>query len=271
MPELPEVEVCRLGISPHLLQQTVSDVVIRTPKLRWPIPKEVTNLIGQKIEQVERRAKYLLIKVKTGTLVLHLGMSGTIRILEQNISPVKHDHFDMVLANNKVLRLNDPRRFGAVLWFIDHIDEQGLLTKLGPEPLSDDFDHGHLFKKAKNRKVPIKTFLMNNHIVVGVGNIYANEALFLAGIAPTALAGTISEPRFNRLTDIIKQVLSAAIKQGGTTLKDFTQVDGKPGYFAQSLLVYGRGGELCTQCKETLIEIRQSNRSSVFCPSCQNN
>lgn len=269
MPELPEVEVCRLGISPHLLQQVVADVVVRNAQLRWPVPVEVKELIGQKIEKIERRAKYLLISVATGTLVLHLGMSGTLRIIDKAVPPAKHDHFDLVLSNNKVLRLNDPRRFGAVLWFSDHIDEKGLLSKLGPEPLSDDFGHGYLFEKAKKRKVPIKTFLMNNHIVVGVGNIYANEALFLAGIKPTALAGTISKIRFDRLTDIIKQVLSAAIKQGGTTLKDFTQVDGKPGYFAQSLLVYGRAGKKCTQCEEKLIEIRQSNRSSVFCPSCQ--
>jgi formamidopyrimidine-DNA glycosylase len=165
--------------------------------------------------------------------------------------------------------LNDPRRFGAVLWLEGHQDEQGLLSKLGPEPLSDDFSYGHLFSKARNRKVPIKTFLMNNHIVVGVGNIYANEALFQAGILPTAKVGEISEQRFNKLTDIIKAVLSAAIEQGGTTLKDFTQVDGRPGYFAQSLFVYGRAGKACLTCKETLLEIRQSNRSSVYCPNCQ--
>jgi formamidopyrimidine-DNA glycosylase len=269
MPELPEVEVCRLGISPHLLDKVVKAVVVRNKKLRWPIPDEVNQLVGQKIIKIERRAKYLLIRVKTGSLVLHLGMSGTIRIIDSSVEVAKHDHFDLVLANDKILRLNDPRRFGAVLWFANHIDKQGLLTKLGPEPLSDDFYQGYLFTKAQKRKVPIKTFLMNNHIVVGVGNIYANEALFLAGIKPTALAGTVSEQRFNNLTIIIKKVLSAAIEQGGTTLKDFTQADGRPGYFAQSLLVYGRAGEKCYQCEHKLEEIRQSNRSSVFCPNCQ--
>ncbi|WP_206486083.1 bifunctional DNA-formamidopyrimidine glycosylase/DNA-(apurinic or apyrimidinic site) lyase [Thalassotalea sp. G2M2-11] len=271
MPELPEVEVCRLGITPHILHQQVTDVVVRQKQLRWPIPDEVAQLTGQQVEAVERRSKYLLIKFASGTLVLHLGMSGTIRVVESSVALKKHDHFDLVFAHGKTLRLNDARRFGAVLWFEQHIDEQGILTKLGPEPLSDDFTHGYLFNKAQNRKVPIKTFIMNNQVVVGVGNIYANEALFKAAILPTSLAGTISESRFNRLTDTIKDVLAAAIKQGGTTLKDFTQSDGKPGYFAQELMVYGRAGLPCVQCQTPLEEVRQSNRSSVFCPSCQTN
>lgn len=269
MPELPEVEVCRLGISPHIIGHKVSKVVVRNAKLRWPIPKEVQQLTGQKVLGVDRRAKYLLIRFATGTLLLHLGMSGTIRVIEQSALVAKHDHFDLAFTHGKVLRLNDPRRFGAVLWLAENQDEQGLLTKLGPEPLSDDFCSGYLFTKAQNKKLPIKTFLMNNHIVVGVGNIYANEALFQAGILPTAKAGDISESRYNRLTVIIKQVLSAAIEQGGTTLKDFTQADGRPGYFAQSLFVYGRAGEACFNCKDTLLEVRQSNRSSVYCPTCQ--
>ena len=269
MPELPEVEVCRLGISPHVIDQKVVDVVVRNSKLRWPIPESVHSLVGYKVLAVDRRSKYLLLRFKSGTLLIHLGMSGTIRIIGDDTPVAKHDHFDLVFANKKVLRLNDPRRFGAVLWFADHIDEQGLLTKLGPEPLTDDFGHGYLFTKAKNRKVPIKTFLMNNHIVVGVGNIYANEVLFKAGILPTNAAGSINEEKFNKLTDIIKNVLSSAIKQGGTTLKDFTQVDGRPGYFAQSLLVYGRAGLPCVTCKTKLEEVRQANRSSVFCPNCQ--
>jgi formamidopyrimidine-DNA glycosylase len=219
--------------------------------------------------KVERRAKYLLLRFESGTLLLHLGMSGTIRVINKSVPVAKHDHFDLVFINGTVLRLNDPRRFGAVLWFDKHIDEQGLLSKLGPEPLSEDFAHDYLFTKAQNRKVPIKTFLMNNHIVVGVGNIYANEALFQAGILPTAKAGSINKERYNRLTDIIKQVLSDAIAQGGTTLKDFTQADGRPGYFAQSLFVYGRAGQACFKCKDILLEVRQSNRSSVYCETCQ--
>ncbi len=269
MPELPEVEVCRLGITPHIIAQQVTEVVIRNARLRWPIPDEVSSVVGLPVLKVDRRAKYLLIRFSTGTLLLHLGMSGTIRVIDKDTPVAKHDHFDLVFQHGKALRLNDPRRFGAVLWLANDEDELGLLTKLGPEPLSDDFARGYLFSKAKNRKVPIKTFLMNNHVVVGVGNIYANEALFQAGILPTAKAGDINEQRFNKLTDIIKQVLSAAIAQGGTTLKDFTQADGRPGYFAQSLMVYGRAGQLCVNCQTKLEEIRQSNRSSVFCPTCQ--
>jgi len=269
MPELPEVEVCRLGISPHVIDNQVTKVIVRNAKLRWPIPEEVQSIVGQSVIAVDRRAKYLLIRFSTGSLLLHLGMSGTIRVIDKNTPVAKHDHFDLIFVNGTTLRLNDPRRFGAVLWLAGHQDTQGLLSKLGPEPLSDDFFHGYLFSKARNRKVPIKTFLMNNHIVVGVGNIYANEALFKAGIPPTARAGDISEQRYNKLTDIIKEVLSAAIEQGGTTLKDFTQADGRPGYFAQSLFVYGRAGQACLVCKDTLLEIRQSNRSSVYCPNCQ--
>jgi len=269
MPELPEVEVCRLGISPHVVNNEVTKVIVRNTQLRWPIPEEVQKLVGQSVIRVDRRAKYLLLRFDIGTLLLHLGMSGTIRVIDKVVPVAKHDHFELVFVNGTVLRLNDPRRFGAVLWFDNHQDAQGLLSKLGPEPLSDDFCHDYLFAKAKNRKVPIKTFLMNNQVVVGVGNIYANEALFLSGILPTTKAGDLSKKRYNRLTDIIKQVLSAAIEQGGTTLKDFTQADGRPGYFAQSLFVYGRAGQACLTCNEKLLEIRQSNRSSVYCPKCQ--
>lgn len=269
MPELPEVEVCRLGISPHLLTHKVVNVVVRNARLRWPISEDIADVIGHKLRKVERRAKYLLLRFDVGTLLIHLGMSGTVRVIEENSAVAKHDHFDLHMSNAKVLRLNDPRRFGAVLWLPRHEDVLGLLSKLGPEPLSDDFGPGYLFAKAKNRKVPIKTFLMNNHVVVGVGNIYANEALFKAGILPTALAGTLSEMRLDSLTHIIKEVLAAAIAQGGTTLKDFTQADGRPGYFAQSLLVYGRSGQPCVNCQSRLEEIRQSNRSSVYCPTCQ--
>ena len=275
MPELPEVEVCRRGISPHILNQKVADVVVRNSKMRWPITDTIDEIIGETITAVERRAKYLLIQTYKGTLMLHLGMSGTIRVIPKDSAIQKHDHFDLVLNTNVALRLNDPRRFGAVLWIKrDHQNpnnelQHELLAKLGPEPFSSDFADDYLFEKSRKKTVPIKTFIMNNHIVVGVGNIYANEALFQAGILPTAIAGKVSKARYNNLTVIIKDVLAKAIEQGGTTLKDFTQVDGKPGYFAQSLQVYGRGGEECVSCKTTLKEIRQSGRASVFCPSCQ--
>ncbi len=271
MPELPEVEVCRLGITPHVINQTVADVIVRFWQLRWPIPESVLTLTNLTVLAVERRSKYLILKFSTGSLLIHLGMSGTIRVVNEEVAVIKHDHFDLVFSNGAILRLNDPRRFGAVLWLPDHKDEQGILSKLGPEPLTDDFCHDYLFEKAKGRKTPIKNFIMNNPVVVGVGNIYANEALFLSGIRPTALAGTISKRRLNVLTDTIKAVLAAAITQGGTTLKDFTQSDGKPGYFAQSLNVYGRAGEGCIVCQTTLTEIRQSNRSSVYCKQCQKN
>lgn len=271
MPELPEVEVCRLGISPHIVNQKVQQVIVRHWQLRWPIPQEVEQLVGQTVLSVERRSKYLLVKFDSGTLLLHLGMSGTIRVIDHSVEAIKHDHFDLVFNHGKTLRLNDPRRFGAVLWLPEHQDLQGVLAKLGPEPLSDDFVHGYLFKQSRQRKTRIKNFLMNNQVVVGVGNIYANEALFLSGIRPTALVGNLSQRRLDNLTDTIKAVLAAAITQGGTTLKDFTQADGKPGYFAQSLNVYGRGGEACVVCQTELVEIRQSNRSSVYCPKCQKN
>lgn len=269
MPELPEVEVCRQGITPHLLNQTVVDVVVRNPKMRWPITDTIDEMCQQKIIEISRRAKYLLLKTVKGTLMLHLGMSGTIRVIPKNSAVSKHDHFDLVLTSGMALRLNDPRRFGAVLWITDNVNEHPLLVKLGPEPLEEAFAQGYLFTQSRKKIVPIKTFLMNNQIVVGVGNIYANESLFQAGILPTTPAGKVSQKRYNALTDIIKKVLTKAISRGGTTLKDFTQVDGRPGYFAQSLQVYGRGGEKCVVCDTVLKEIKQAGRATVFCPNCQ--
>jgi len=269
MPELPEIEVCRLGITPHVINQNIADIVIRQRQLRWPIPAAITDAIGEVIENVERRSKYLILKVASGSILIHLGMSGTIRVIEKNLAIMKHDHVDIILGNGKALRLNDPRRFGAVLWLANHQDEQGVLAKLGPEPLTTDFHGEYLYKKSRKKSVPVKTFIMNNPIVVGVGNIYANESLFLSGILPTTKAGKLTKKQCQTLADNIKIVLAAAIKQGGTTLKDFTQSDGKPGYFAQSLNVYGRAGKPCLTCQTTLVEIRQSNRSSVYCPNCQ--
>ena len=269
MPELPEVEVCRRGIEPHILNQNVTDVVVRNAKMRWPITPTISDICGEKIIHVNRRAKYLLLGTSKGILMLHLGMSGTIRIIDKDTPIKKHDHFDLVLKNGLALRLNDPRRFGSVLWITEDINQHPLIKKLGPEPLSPNFTDNYLYKKSRNKTVPIKTFLMNNHVVVGVGNIYANESLFKAGIDPRKQAGKVPKKDYFELTRHIKQTLAYAIEQGGTTLKDFTQVDGKPGYFAQSLLVYGRAGQACLTCKETLLEIRQSNRSSVYCPTCQ--
>lgn len=269
MPELPEVEVCRLGITPHLLDKTVANLIVRNRSLRWPVPEEAEHMIGQTITAISRRAKYLLLSTPVGTLLMHLGMSGTIRIVEQNTPLKKHDHVDLVLNSGDVLRLNDPRRFGAVLWFTGDINNHELISHLGPEPLTDDFNEAYLLEKAKDKKVPIKTFLMNNKIVVGVGNIYANEALFQAQILPTTPAGKVSKAKLKKLVPIVKIVLAKAIEQGGTTLKDFTQSDGKPGYFAQELEVYGRAGKPCVHCKTLLTEIRIANRSTVFCSQCQ--
>lgn len=269
MPELPEVEVCRQGIEPHILNQAVSDVIVRNANMRWPITPTISDITGEEILSVSRRAKYLLLETSKGILMLHLGMSGAIRVISKDTPVIKHDHFDLVFENGLALRLNDPRRFGSVLWVTDDIQDHPLINKLGPEPLSSDFKDDYLFEKSRHKTVAIKTFLMNNHIVVGVGNIYANESLFKAGIDPRKSAGKVSKKRYTALTSHIKETLSNAIKQGGTTLKDFTQSDGKPGYFAQELLVYGRGGKDCFVCKNKLKEIKQAGRATVFCPHCQ--
>ncbi|PHI36476.1 DNA-formamidopyrimidine glycosylase [Pseudoalteromonas sp. GCY] len=268
MPELPEVEVSRLGIQPYLEQHIIQSVKVHNDKLRWPVPEEVQLLEGEKVLAVKRRAKYLLIESKHGTAILHLGMSGNLRVVDSKEPLKKHDHVEIILASGKSLRLNDPRRFGAFLWQ-GAGEDHSVFEKLGPEPLTDLFTAEYLFEKSRGKKQPIKQFVMDNHVVVGVGNIYANESLFKAGIHPKKEAGKISLKRYQLLTPIIKKTLSAAIKQGGTTLKDFAQSDGKPGYFAQELLVYGRKGEPCVSCETPLKEIRLGQRSTVYCSKCQ--
>lgn len=269
MPELPEVEVTKQGVSPYLIDNTVTDLIVRNPSLRWPVPDIAKQIIGQTIRTVRRRAKYLLIDTDAGTTIVHLGMSGSLRILPAHTPVEKHDHIDLVLASGKVLRYNDPRRFGAWLW--NELPEQAhpLLSKLGPEPLETSFNGDYLLQALANKKKAIKLCLMDNHIVVGVGNIYANEALFAAGIHPQAEAGKVDAERISILVAEVKQILARAIKQGGTTLKDFTNADGKPGYFAQKLHVYGRGGETCTHCGQLLSEIKLGQRTTVFCSICQ--
>ncbi len=268
MPELPEVEVSRLGITPHILGQTVTAVNIYHPTLRWPVPEEVKNLEGRRIESVERRAKYLLIGAEPGAMILHLGMSGNLRVVDRSVPLKKHDHVEILFDNGKALRLNDPRRFGACLWQPAG-SRHTVLEKLGPEPLTDEFDAAYLFEASRGKKTAIKQFIMDNNVVVGVGNIYANESLFKAGIHPKREAGKVSKARYQQLVPVIKETLTAAIGQGGTTLKDFAQSDGKPGYFAQELLVYGRKGEPCPECAEPLKEIRLGQRSTVYCAKCQ--
>lgn len=270
MPELPEVETTRRGIEPHIQHAKVSCVVLRRDNLRWPItPSLASELPGSIIENVARRGKYLLLATRRGTVIIHLGMSGSLRIVDRLREPQKHDHVDILFANRKILRYTDPRRFGCVLWETGLIELHPLLAALGPEPLSDDFDSDYLFRKSRARSAPIKNFIMDSATVVGVGNIYANESLYLAGINPKRSAGKISRARLDKLVFCIRQVLSNAIEVGGTTLRDFTNSDGEPGYFAQSLHVYGRKGQACGKCNSVLKEIRQGQRSTVYCPKCQ--
>ena len=269
MPELPEVEVSRLGVAPHLEQQQITQIIVRNPKLRWPVPEVISEAIGHKITSVTRRAKYLFLNTQVGSIVLHLGMSGRLRVIPATTPIQKHDHIDIVVASGQCLRLNDPRRFGACLW--QAIDDKplSLLTKLGPEPLTDDFSDDRLYQLSRSKTVPVKSFIMDNHIVVGVGNIYANEALFLSGIDPRRAAGKVSLKRYKVLTSNIKQVLALAIEQGGTTLKDFTQADGNPGYFSQHLRVYGRAGKECETCDTPIKSVVIGQRNTFFCPKCQ--
>lgn len=267
MPELPEVETTLRGLKPHIIGQKIDEVIVRHPKLRWPIP-DLKRLEGKKVKDLKRRGKYLLVEFDNGTLILHLGMSGRICVLSEKLPPKKHDHVDIHFANKKYLRFTDPRRFGAVLW-ADNADKHPLIKEIGPEPLLPSFNGKYLLEKAKGRKVPIKSFVMNSKIVAGVGNIYAVEALFDAGIYPLKPAGKITLPQFNRLVKAIKSVLTKAIKKGGTTLKDFTKSDGEPGYFSFELKAYGREGEKCKRCKSVLKSLRLGNRATVYCGKCQ--
>ncbi|MEE8060118.1 MAG: bifunctional DNA-formamidopyrimidine glycosylase/DNA-(apurinic or apyrimidinic site) lyase [Pseudomonadales bacterium] len=275
MPELPEVETTRRGITPHIHKHRVKKVIIRQSQLRWPIPDDLPKLMkGMLIESVERRGKYLLLRCGSGTqtigtAILHLGMSGSLRIIDAGEPAMVHDHVDIVFENGCALRFTDPRRFGCLLWQGVKDEPHALLASLGPEPLSDQFDGELLFQRSRRRKVAVKTLVMDSKIVVGVGNIYANEALFAAGIRPDRSAGKISRRRYQLLAEEIKKVLVRAIEQGGTSLRDFVGGDGKPGYFKQELQVYGRGGESCKRCNGLLIEIRLGQRSTVFCRRCQ--
>ncbi len=269
MPELPEVETTCRGISPHIRGKKITGVIVRQPKLRWPVPRGLDKeLAGEKIVNVSRRAKYLLIETAKGTLIMHLGMSGSLRILASAIPAMAHDHFDLVFGKT-CLRLRDPRRFGAVLWTTMPPEQHQLIRSLGPEPLSDEFNTDHLYALSRKRQVNIKSFIMNAHIVVGVGNIYASESLFLAGINPKRKAGNISRKRFAKLVDAVKTVLEKAIEEGGTTLQDFSNAEGKPGYFARQLNVYGRQGEACNLCDAPIQKITQAKRSTYYCPHCQ--
>jgi formamidopyrimidine-DNA glycosylase len=270
LPELPEVETTRRGILPHVCQRPIKSVVIRQPRLRWPVSPEISRLLpGRQFEDVSRRGKYLLLRSEPGSLLIHLGMSGSLRIVRAGTAAQKHDHVDVEFGDGTVLRFTDPRRFGCVLWLAGQGSSHALLDSLGPEPLGDSFDGDILFARSRGRKQPVKLFIMDSKTVVGVGNIYANEALFAAGINPNRSAGRISRQRYQRLAETIRQVLEQAITAGGTTLRDFTNSEGKPGYFKQSLKVYGRAGQPCLQCQTELKETRLGGRSTVYCKTCQ--
>lgn len=270
MPELPEVETTRRGIAPLISGCCIVRVEMRVPKLRWPLDPQLSGLLaGQTVHSVDRRAKYLLFNLDSGCLLLHLGMTGNLRVVPDFTPVAKHDHVDICFDNGRCLRFSDPRRFGAVLWVPGRPDEHPLLSKLGPEPLSDELSGDYLYRISRNRRLAIKPFIMDQQVVVGVGNIYASEALFMAAIRPTRGAGLISRNRYARLAEEIKKVLLAALDAGGTTFSDFRQVDGKPGYFKQQLQVYGREGKPCSICGTAIVASRLGQRSTFYCRRCQ--
>ncbi|MCC5795281.1 MAG: bifunctional DNA-formamidopyrimidine glycosylase/DNA-(apurinic or apyrimidinic site) lyase [Chromatiales bacterium] len=270
MPELPEVETTRRGIAPRLTGQQVCTITVREPRLRWPVPESVSRqLPGQPILAVERRGKYLLARTPGGTLLLHLGMSGSLRFTHPDDPWRTHDHVELRLEDGGALRFNDPRRFGALLWTTDDPACHPLLAGLGPEPLSEAFSADYLQQRARGRRMAIKPLLMDGRIVVGVGNIYASEALFRAGIRPTRAAGRIAAARFPLLVEAIRDVLEAAIEAGGTTLRDFHNGEGKPGYFGRQIQVYGRAGQPCLSCGGPVKSARLGQRSTFWCPGCQ--
>ncbi len=270
MPELPEVETTRRGIRPALAGRSVTGMVLRERRLRWPVPRGLpARLAGQRILDVRRRAKYLLIDLERGTLIAHLGMSGSLRILPADTPPLAHDHYDLVLDSGSCLRFNDPRRFGCLLWVTGDAGQHRLLARLGPEPLDKGFDAAYLASKARGRRVAIKQFLMDQQVVVGVGNIYASESLYRAGVDPRRAAGRVPRAKLERVVAAVREVLRAAIRHGGTTLRDYVNADGAPGYFRQDLFVYERAGQPCRRCGSAIRQVVQGQRSTYFCPACQ--
>ncbi|MEA5114370.1 MAG: bifunctional DNA-formamidopyrimidine glycosylase/DNA-(apurinic or apyrimidinic site) lyase [Geobacteraceae bacterium] len=270
MPELPEVETIRRGIEPLILRQEIVRVVIRTAKLRWPIPTDLERrLAGQETVSVERRGKYLLLRFSVGTLLIHFGMSGYLRVIEEPSDAGPHDHFDIRFSSGTCLRFNDARRFGALLWIEGEPSLHPLLADLGPEPFSEDVNGDYLFQRSRNRRIAVKPFIMDHRIVAGIGNMYASEALFRAGIHPALPAGQVSRDLYDRLAYSIRQVLTEALSAGDKTLGGFGKTTGRPGYFSLQFKVYGRAGEPCEVCGNPIVNIRLGQRSSFFCPVCQ--
>lgn len=269
MPELPEVETTLRGVAPHVIGKRVREVLVRDKRLRWPVPDTIHELEGCRIDSGMRRAKYLLFGTKKGTLMIHLGMSGNLRVLTPDVPFKKHDHLAITLDSGKQLRLHDPRRFGAALWIEGDPMQHALLCDLGPEPLGDHFNAPQLHEACQGKSAAIKVVIMDAHVVVGVGNIYASEALFMASIDPRKPADKVTRPRLEKLVKAIREVLAASIEMGGTTLRDFVNESGEPGYFAQTLRVYDREGEPCRVCNAPIKRIVLGQRSTFFCPKCQ--
>lgn len=270
MPELPEVETTRRGIAPRLEGQRVQQVVVRDRRLRWPVPAGLERRVrGRYVQAVDRRAKYLLLRTSGGTALIHLGMSGSLRFVLDSGEAGKHDHFDIAMESGEILRFNDPRRFGSLLWTRDDPAQHPLLRDLGPEPLGLDFNGAYLYRVSRGRRIAIKLLLMNAQIVVGVGNIYASEALFRAGIHPKRAAGRIALPRMELLAEAVQEVLRESIRAGGTTLRDFYGGDGRPGYFTQQLRVYDHAGDPCVRCGEEIRQVVLGQRSTYYCVACQ--
>lgn len=270
MPELPEVETTRRGIEPWLVGRRIEQLLVREWRLRWRVPRSLPSRIrGAKIRVVSRRAKYLLIATDAGTLIWHLGMSGSLRVMDATSPPLAHDHVDLVLDSGRCLRFNDPRRFGCLLFTAGTPEKHPLLARLAVEPLSDAFDSDNLWRRARGRRASTKAFIMDSRVVAGVGNIYASEALFRAGIRPGLAAGRVSRIRMGALAAAIRDVLNEAIDAGGTTLRDYVDASGMPGYFGQKLYVYERAGKPCRKCRTPIRQFIQGQRSTYWCPNCQ--
>jgi len=270
VPELPEVETTRRGLEPHVVGRRIRDVVVRNPNLRWPVTRDLAGrLRGQRVQGIRRRGKYLLFDCRHGHLLVHLGMSGRLTLVPAELPARKHDHVDVCLEGSRSLRLTDPRRFGAVLWIPTPAEDHALLRSLGLEPFARGFTGKALHAAAHGRRLAVKLFLMNSRIVTGVGNIYANEALFRAGVHPLRPAGSLSAARWDRVARAVRATLERAVEKGGTTLRDFASVDGAPGYFLAECAVYGREGKPCRTCGASIKAIRQGQRSTFYCPRCQ--
>lgn len=270
MPELPEVETTRRSVAPHVIGRRIARLIVYDPRLRWPVPADLPKkLEGQTVDDVSRRSKYLLFRIGDGTLLVHLGMTGSLRIHTRAADRLLHDHVDMVFGDGSLLRYHDPRRFGAMLWAADPAMAHPLLRDLGPEPFDAAFDADYLYRATRSRSAAIKLALMDNHVVVGVGNIYASESLFRAGIRPATRANKVSRPRLARLVETVRAVLSEAIAKGGSTLRDYVDASGEPGYFQLDYFVYGREGEPCRTCGTPIRNRRLGARASFYCPRCQ--